>query len=86
MDAAATATSEVKEIIQKKHTQHKIKRELFCPENLQEIEDTLLSSEEPSTVEGNRSEEASVCDVSQAVDAAEDGLLEDESAENFMEE
>ena len=84
LDAARPATAGVKEIIKKKHEQHKIKRELFCQENLQEIEDNLLSSEEPSTAEGNRSEEASVADASNAI--IEDGLLDEESAENFMEE
>ena len=83
---AGPSTSDVKAIIKKKHVQHKIKRELFCPENLQEIEDNLLSAEEPSTVEDNRSEDASAGDVSNAIDANEDGLLEEEIAESFMEE
>ena len=61
------------------------KRELFCDENLQELEESLLSSEEPSVAEGAR---LNLDDA--RVDAAdEDAALDGETGEaaiNFMEE
>ena len=74
------------------------KRELFCKENLQDIEDTLLGSDEPepSTVddtveEGRLAEGARAVAAQNEATTAEsanfdESLLEEENAESFMEE
>ena len=44
----------------KKPDQQRTKRELFCRENLQEIEESLLGSEEPTTAEENMREKSEI--------------------------
>ena len=63
----------------------KTNRELFCKENLDDIEDTLLEADEPSTEEMNRSEVGTAEEAS-AVDAEYSLLEEAEPAGNLMEE
>lgn len=75
----------------KKAEQRRTKRELFCEENLQEIEDSLLGQDEPFPADENTVEDGRTAAAPGAVDEVgsavlDDAVLEDENAESFMEE
>ena len=85
LDGAKTSASKANAVIKPKVDVQKTNRELFCRENLDEIEDTLLEADEPSTEEAARLEEGTAEDAS-AVDAEYSLLEETATAENLMEE
>ena len=88
LEAAKTSKSATKLEV-KKTEQCKTKRELFCNENLQDIEDTLLDAEEVSTAEVSTAEDGRIAAgraEDHEADALEDAILADENADNFMEE
>ena len=90
LESAKKTASVLKTSVLKKQEKQTPRRELFCQENLQEIEDSLLSPEEGSTAEGVR--EASTIEDFRAsaadakADEALNEFLEEDAAEQQMEE
>ena len=59
----------------------KVKKNLFCGENIEDIEDSLLNADEPSTVEDNRDEEGT-----RGADATEGAVGQVSLEESLLEE
>lgn len=88
LEAAKISKSATKVAV-KKAEQCRTKRELFCNESLQDLEDTLLGPEEASTAEASTAEDGRIAAgkaEDREAEALEEAILAEDNAETFMEE